>query len=83
MLTRKDTIAAWLCRQKFAQRMLNVTGLPRPSMTDCRTCEASALAVVGITLDDGYLNNLTHAAPLLERHGFSATCYVVSQLIGL
>jgi len=38
--------------------------------------------VVGITLDDGYLNNLTHAAPVLQRHGFSATCYVVSQLIG-
>ena len=35
--------------------------------------------VVGITLDDGYLNNLTHALPVLERHGFSATCYVVSK----
>lgn len=38
--------------------------------------------VVGITLDDGYLNNLTHAAPVLQRYGFSATCYVVSQMLG-
>ena len=38
--------------------------------------------VVGITFDDGYLNNLTDALPVLQRHGFSATCYVVSQLLG-
>ena len=38
--------------------------------------------VVGITFDDGYLNNLVHAAPVLQRYGFSATCYVVSQLLG-
>ena len=38
--------------------------------------------VVGITLDDGYLNNLTHALPALQCHGFSATCYCVSQRLG-
>ncbi len=38
--------------------------------------------VVGITFDDGYLNNLTHALPVLQRHGFSATCYCVSQQTG-
>lgn len=38
--------------------------------------------VVGITFDDGYLNNLTSALPVLQRHGFSATCYVVSQRLG-
>ncbi|MBD1581437.1 polysaccharide deacetylase family protein [Pseudoalteromonas sp. S16_S37] len=38
--------------------------------------------VVGLTFDDGYLNNLTHAAPLLQRLGFSSTLYVVSDLIG-
>lgn len=39
--------------------------------------------VVGITFDDGYLNNLIYAAPILKRHGFSATCYIVSEKIGL
>jgi len=38
--------------------------------------------VVGITLDDGYQNNLTHALPVLQRLGFSATCYCVSQRLG-
>jgi peptidoglycan/xylan/chitin deacetylase (PgdA/CDA1 family) len=38
--------------------------------------------VVGITLDDGYHNNLTHALPVLKRFGFSATCYAVSNMIG-
>lgn len=38
--------------------------------------------VVGITFDDGYQNNLTHALPVLRRHGFTATCYGVSQQIG-
>ena len=34
--------------------------------------------VVGITFDDGYRNNLEHALPVLQRNGFSATCYAVS-----
>lgn len=38
--------------------------------------------VVGITFDDGYLNNLTHALPVLQHHGFSSTCYAVSQRLG-
>jgi len=38
--------------------------------------------VVGITFDDGYQNNLVHALPVLQRLGFSSTCYVVSQLLG-
>lgn len=38
--------------------------------------------VVGITFDDGYVNNLTHALPVLGRHGFSSTCYAVGGLIG-
>jgi peptidoglycan/xylan/chitin deacetylase (PgdA/CDA1 family) len=38
--------------------------------------------VIGITFDDGYLNNLTHALPVLRQHGFSSTCYAVSQRLG-
>lgn len=38
--------------------------------------------VVGITFDDGYLNNLTDALPVLQQHGFSATCYFVSRRLG-
>lgn len=38
--------------------------------------------VVGITFDDGYQNNLTYALPILKRHGFSATCYAVTKMMG-
>ena len=34
--------------------------------------------VVGITFDDGYRNNLEYALPVLKHHGFTATCYAVS-----
>lgn len=38
--------------------------------------------VVGLTFDDGYLNNHSNALPLLQKFGFTATCYAVSGLIG-
>ncbi len=34
--------------------------------------------VVGITFDDGYQNNVTHALEVLVQHQFSATVYAVS-----
>ena len=33
---------------------------------------------VVITFDDGYRDNLTHALPILERYGFRATLYLVT-----
>jgi len=33
---------------------------------------------VVLTFDDGYRNTLEHAAPVLTRHGFAATIYVVT-----
>ena len=39
--------------------------------------------VVGITFDDGYQNNLINAAPILLKYNFSATCYIVSEKVGL
>ena len=38
--------------------------------------------VVGLTFDDGYCNNLHQALPVLQDCGFTATCYVISQLLG-
>lgn len=68
-------------RQMRLLKILGYQGLSisalRPYLSGERTGK-----VVGISLDDGYLNNLTHALPVLKRHGFSATCYVVSQRVG-
>ncbi len=38
--------------------------------------------VVALTFDDGYLDTVTTAAPILTRYGFVATVFVVSDLIG-
>lgn len=38
--------------------------------------------VVGITFDDGYQNNLHNALPVLLKHGFTATVYAVSDMMG-
>lgn len=38
--------------------------------------------VVGVTLDDGFLNNHAHALPVLRELGFTATSFVVSHQIG-
>jgi len=38
--------------------------------------------VAGITFDDGYLNNLANALPVLKQMDFSATCYIVKDRIG-
>jgi peptidoglycan/xylan/chitin deacetylase (PgdA/CDA1 family) len=38
--------------------------------------------VVVVTLDDGYVDNLESAVSVLQRYGFTATCYVVSGSLG-
>jgi peptidoglycan/xylan/chitin deacetylase (PgdA/CDA1 family) len=47
-----------------------------------RLRQGSARGCVVFTFDDGYLDTLTAAAPLLRRYGFGATCYVVSGALG-
>ena len=37
---------------------------------------------LAITFDDGYENNLSTAAPILARHGFAATIYLITGHVG-
>jgi peptidoglycan/xylan/chitin deacetylase (PgdA/CDA1 family) len=72
--------------QAFARQMawlkwLGYTGLSMSALQPYLQGERTG-KVVGITFDDGYQNNLTHALPVLARHGFSSTCYAVSGLLG-
>ena len=41
---------------------------------------STRLAAV-ITFDDGLLDNLTHAVPVLERHGFHATFFLIGDCV--
>jgi peptidoglycan/xylan/chitin deacetylase (PgdA/CDA1 family) len=68
-------------RQMKSLRMLGYTGL---SMTDLEPYLHGEKTgkVVGITLDDGYLNNFANALPVLRDVGFTATSYVVSGQFG-
>ncbi len=37
---------------------------------------------LAITFDDGYENNYTHALPILQRYGLTATFFITTSLIG-
>jgi len=37
---------------------------------------------VVLTFDDGYLDNWVHAHPVLQRHGFTALCFLVTSWPG-
>jgi peptidoglycan/xylan/chitin deacetylase (PgdA/CDA1 family) len=65
------------CLRFLGYRGLSMSGL-LPYLSGKKTGK-----VVGITFDDGYLNNLIHALPVLQKNGFTSTCYAVSQRVGL
>ncbi len=68
-------------RQMWALKAMGYRGLSMSELMPYLRGEKQG-KVVGITFDDGYRNNLTNALPVLRRHGFSSTCYVVSGMIG-
>lgn len=68
-------------RQMACLKLLGYTGLSMSALQPYLLGEKFG-KVVGITFDDGYLNNLTHALPALSKQGFSSTCYAVSGLLG-
>ena len=68
-------------RQMQLLKWLGYTGLSMTGLQPYLSGEKQG-KVVGITFDDGYLNNLQYALPVLARCGFSSTCYAVSSLLG-
>ena len=68
-------------RQMLLLKWMGYTGLSMRALEPYLRGEQQG-KVVGITLDDGYQNNLHHALPALKKVGFSATCYAVSSMIG-
>ncbi len=68
----------------WQMRMLQLMGYRGVSMRELMPYLAGERTgrVVGVTFDDGYRNNLQHALPVLQRLGFTATCYAVSGQTG-
>jgi len=68
----------------WQMRMLRLLGYQGLSMRELEPyLEGERVGkVVGLTFDDGYRNNLLNALPILRQHGFTATCYGVSRMIG-
>ncbi len=68
-------------RQCWLLRRLGIRGVGiGEGMAALGTGQSEKLVV--LSFDDGYLDNLVHAAPILRQYGFQATCYVVSGSIG-
>lgn len=68
---------AQFARQMALVRAMGYLGLSMGELKPYLTGEKTG-RVVGITMDDGYLSNLELALPVLQRNGFSATCFMVS-----
>jgi peptidoglycan/xylan/chitin deacetylase (PgdA/CDA1 family) len=72
--------------ERFAEhlRVLRAEATPLPLARVCGGIAAGHLPErsVAVTLDDGYLDNLSTAGPLLEAEGVPATVFVTSGLLG-
>jgi peptidoglycan/xylan/chitin deacetylase (PgdA/CDA1 family) len=56
--------------------------LPLREVLECRAIPSSKRPLVAVTFDDGYLDNRTHAVPVLVRHGLPAAFFVSTGMIG-
>jgi peptidoglycan/xylan/chitin deacetylase (PgdA/CDA1 family) len=72
---------ARFARQMQALRALGYRGLSMRDLAPYLRGERRG-KVVGITIDDGYVNNFEHALPILQAVGFTATSFVVSGQLG-
>jgi peptidoglycan/xylan/chitin deacetylase (PgdA/CDA1 family) len=68
-------------RQMFLLKLLGYKGLSMSAAMPYLRGEKRGRVAV-ITFDDGYVDTLRHALPILNTLGFSATCYFISQRTG-
>ncbi|GGV11281.1 hypothetical protein GCM10010495_25790 [Kitasatospora herbaricolor] len=71
---------------RFAEQMnwLHRTGRRGVSTRELMRAQAEGRAerLVGLTFDDGYADFARYAVPVLQQYGFTATAYVVPDLLG-
>jgi len=72
----------------FSRQMEALAESGHPVVTLAEVAEALrgtrslATGAVALTFDDGFRDNLEHAFPVLERHGFKASFFIPTALIG-
>ncbi|MFC7930967.1 polysaccharide deacetylase family protein [Streptomyces cinereoruber] len=84
--TADDPYRVTVSPARFARqlRWLRDRGLRGVSVRELLTATAQGRAkgLVGLTFDDGYADFVDSALPLLRRHGFTATVYVLPGRLG-
>jgi peptidoglycan/xylan/chitin deacetylase (PgdA/CDA1 family) len=82
----EDPYALTMTPRRFEQQMrwLRARGLRGVSMGELlgAAAEGWARGLVGLTFDDGYQDFVTYAMPILQRHGFTATAFVLAGRLG-
>ncbi|WP_073814676.1 polysaccharide deacetylase family protein [Kitasatospora sp. CB01950] len=72
--------------ERFAEQMdwLHRSGRRGVSVRELLAAQARGREsrLVGLTFDDGYADFARHAVPVLREHGFTATAYVMPDLLG-
>jgi peptidoglycan/xylan/chitin deacetylase (PgdA/CDA1 family) len=83
----EDPYHATVTPQRFEQHMrwLRSRGLRGVCMAELLSARAQgrqSRGLVGLTFDDGYQDFVTHALPVLQRYGFTATAFVLAGRLG-
>jgi peptidoglycan/xylan/chitin deacetylase (PgdA/CDA1 family) len=77
----------WISSERFAEQLafLAAAGYRCVTLRDALPLlrgEGDARRTVVLSFDDGYENFYRHAYPMLQRHGFAATVFVVTGEVG-
>ncbi|MFI6445300.1 polysaccharide deacetylase family protein [Kitasatospora sp. NPDC050543] len=83
---KEDPYLLTVSPERFAAQMawLHRRGRRGVSIRELMRAHAAGTAdkLVGLTFDDGYADFARHAVPILQAYGFTATAYVVADLLG-
>ena len=83
---KEDPYRVTVSPHRFEQQMrwLDHRGLRGVSMSELLKAQRrqSDAGLVGLTFDDGYEDFVRYAMPVMQRHGFSATAFVIAGRLG-